>query len=59
MRFVHADALVVRGWARLLKNKPDADRALDDAEEALRLARECGYAWGERDALFLETLEIE
>jgi hypothetical protein len=56
MRFVHADALVLRGRGRLLKDEPDAaERALDDAEEALRLARECGYAWGERDALFLET----
>jgi tetratricopeptide (TPR) repeat protein len=56
MRFVHADALVLRGRARLLEDAPDAaERALDDAEEALRLARECGYAWGERDALFLET----
>lgn len=30
-------------------------RALDDAEAALRLARDCGYAWAERDALFLEA----
>jgi len=56
MRLVHADALVLRGRARLLGHAPDVpERALDDAEEALRLARECGYAWGERDALFLET----
>ena len=56
MRLVHADALVLRGWARLLADAPNAaERALDDAEEALRLARECGYVWGERDALFLET----
>jgi SIR2-like domain len=56
MRLVHADALVLRGRARLLEAQPDAaGRALDDAEEALRLARECGYAWGERDGLFLKA----
>jgi hypothetical protein len=54
MRLVHADALVMRGRARMLEDQPDSvGRALDDAEEALRLARECGYAWAERDALFL------
>ncbi len=56
MRLVHADALVLRGRARLLEAEIDsAARALDDAEEALRLARDCGYAWAERDALFLEA----
>ncbi|HKM55839.1 MAG TPA: AAA family ATPase, partial [Isosphaeraceae bacterium] len=56
MRLVHADALVVRGPARLLEAETDsAARAADDAEEALRLARECGYAWAERDALFLQA----
>jgi hypothetical protein len=54
LRLVHADALVLRGRARMVEGQPDnASRALDDAEEALRLARECGYAWAERDALFL------
>jgi tetratricopeptide (TPR) repeat protein len=54
MRLVHADALVLRGRARMLEGQPDSmGRALDDADEALRLARECGYAWAERDALFL------
>ncbi len=56
MRLVHADALVLRGRARLLGAETDsAARAADDAEEALRLARECGYAWAERDALFLQA----
>jgi hypothetical protein len=56
MRLVHADALVVRGRARLLSTEPDsAARAADDAEEALRLARDCGYAWAERDAFFLQA----
>jgi hypothetical protein len=56
MRLVHTDALVLRGRARLLDARPDgASRARDDADEALRLARECGYAWGERDALFLNA----
>jgi tetratricopeptide (TPR) repeat protein len=54
MRLVHADALVLRGRARMLEGQAEsAGRALDDAEEALRLARECGYVWAERDALFL------
>jgi hypothetical protein len=56
MRLVHADALVLRGRARLFEARADsAARALDDAEEALRLARDSGYAWAERDALFLEA----
>lgn len=56
IRLVHADALVLRGRARMLEGQQDsAARALDDAEEALRLARECGYAWAERDALFLKA----
>jgi hypothetical protein len=42
--------------ARLLEAQSDsALRTLDDAEEALRLVRDCGYAWGERDALFLQA----
>jgi hypothetical protein len=56
MRLIHADALVLRGRARLLERLSDsAPRALDDAEEALRIARGCGYAWAERDALFLQA----
>ena len=56
MRLVHADALILRGRARLLEGEADsAVRAFDDAEDALRLARECGYAWAERDALFLQA----
>ena len=56
MKLVHADALVLRGRARLLEARPDsAVRALDDAEDALRIARECDYAWAVRDALFLEA----
>jgi hypothetical protein len=51
-----ADALVLRGRALMLEGRADcAGRAMDDAEEALRLARECGYAWAERDALFLKA----
>jgi len=56
MRLVHADALVLRGRARMLEGKEEcAGRALDDAEEALRIARECGYVWAERDGLFLKA----
>lgn len=53
MRLVHADALVLRGRARLLEAAPE--RALEDAEYALRLARDCGYAWAERDGLLLQA----
>lgn len=56
MRLVHADSFVLRGRAHLLEGRPDSGgRALDDADEALRLARECGYAWAERDGLFLKA----
>lgn len=56
MRLVHADALVLRGRARMLEGQHDSvSRSLDAAEESLRLARECGYAWAERDALFLSA----
>jgi len=61
MRLVHADALVLRGCARLIgaNNDPDvAARALDDAEEALRIARDSGYAWAERDALMLQATAL-
>ncbi len=33
--------------------KEAAQHAQDDAEAGLRLARDCGYAWAERDALAL------
>ncbi len=47
---------MVRGRARLLEAETDsAAQAADHAEEALRLARDCGYAWAERDALFLQA----
>jgi tetratricopeptide (TPR) repeat protein len=64
MRIVQADALVLRGlvrlsWARSLG--PDAatqarrlvDRAWDDGDAGLRIARGCSYPWAERDALEL------
>ncbi len=54
MRLVQADALVLRGRLRLAREGGAAAlRAGDDAEAALRLARDCGYAWAERDALAL------
>jgi len=63
MRLVHADALVLRGRIRVaeaaeLTGDTSSDllyRAADDAEEALRLARDSGYAWAERDALSLQA----
>lgn len=66
MRLVHADTLVLRGRARLLETELSGAgaapgltdrlaRALDDAEDALRLASDCGYAWAERDALLLQS----
>lgn len=65
MKLIQADALVLRGRARALEttisetsnklNLPLIHRALDDADDALRLSRECNYAWGERDALKLKS----
>ncbi|MHC1788674.1 SIR2 family protein [Solidesulfovibrio sp.] len=58
MKLVHADALVLRGKARLedVAREPQdrANMALDDAAEARRMAVGCGYPWAERDALRLE-----
>jgi tetratricopeptide (TPR) repeat protein len=61
MRLDHADALVMR--ARILLDRtindtlsprrPAAERAGDDLEAALSIARDCGYVWAERDALAL------
>ncbi|MGQ0592742.1 MAG: hypothetical protein ACT4QB_08850 [Gammaproteobacteria bacterium] len=43
---------MLRGRERLLEAEiPSAARALDDAEEALRLACDCGYAFAEWAAL--------
>jgi tetratricopeptide (TPR) repeat protein len=58
LRLHHADALILRGRIRLDHARSDpaadqlvaAEQALDDATFAARLARECGYLWGERDA---------
>src|SRR6185369_1092588 len=60
MRLLHADALILRGQARMLEaaggSLPDSlDRALDDAQEAFLLAHRCGYAWAKRDALALQA----
>jgi hypothetical protein len=56
MRLVHADSLVLRGRTRLLSTNLDsAHGAVDDAEDALRIARDCGYVWAERDALYLQS----
>jgi hypothetical protein len=61
MRLDHADGLVLRARIRLdraLDEAPAArrvatERAGDDLDGALILARDCGYAWAERDALAL------
>ena len=55
MRLRHADALVLRGRIRLERQETAlaAAEALDDAGAALTLARACGYAWAELDALRL------
>jgi tetratricopeptide (TPR) repeat protein len=70
MRLDHADALALRGRLRLDRARASgADQqalrdagwgARDDAEAALAIARDCGYAWAERDALTLlaEACEI-
>jgi hypothetical protein len=50
-RLVHADALTLRAKLLLGQNGPAAPaRAGDDAEDALRIAQDCEYAWAERDA---------
>jgi hypothetical protein len=64
-RLVQADALVLRGslildWAASgaeASRHQAAFQAGDDGEAALTLARDCGYAWAERDAwaLLAET----
>ena len=54
-----ADALVLRGRTRLdrARAKPRSmdwghiEHAEDDLDQALTLARSCGYSWAERDAL--------
>ncbi|MFC7333880.1 SIR2 family protein [Rhodocista pekingensis] len=48
MRLIQADALILRGQVRLALG--DQDRAVDDGEAALRIALDCSYGWGERDA---------
>jgi hypothetical protein len=62
MKLAHADALVLRARLRLDATQAPASTpgspdprllALDDAEGALQLARQCGYIWAERDALDL------
>jgi tetratricopeptide (TPR) repeat protein len=64
-RLVQADGLVLRGRLILSQAASEAEatlrqaafRASDDGEAALTLARDCGYAWAERDAwaLLAET----
>jgi tetratricopeptide (TPR) repeat protein len=54
-----ADALVLRGRIRLDRagaatqgpDRQEVERAGDNLDQALTLARSCGYAWAERDAL--------
>ena len=54
-----ADALVLRGRIRLDRARPapsatarqEVERSGDDLDQALSLARSCGYVWAERDAL--------
>ena len=59
MLLAQADALVLRGRIRLDRaraaaqttDRHEVKRAGDDLDQALTLARSCGYAWAERDAL--------
>jgi hypothetical protein len=60
MRLGHADALVLRGCTVLDRELAAVspshlvlERARDDGDAALQIARDTGYAWAERDALFL------
>ena len=56
----HADALIVRGMAYAdegdsQRNEDSLLSALDDADDAIRIARDCNYAWAHRDALLLKN----
>ncbi|MDP8238009.1 MAG: SIR2 family protein [Candidatus Hatepunaea meridiana] len=64
MKLNHADALVLRGRLNYTRALADFDldspefqqsleRAQDDGEGGLNIAKGCGYAWAERDALLL------
>lgn len=63
LRLAQADALVERGRITLAMfragrlDRTDLPRAADDGEAGYRLARDCEYAWAERDAcrLLAET----
>jgi tetratricopeptide (TPR) repeat protein len=69
MRLDHADALLLRARLELDQSgsssqasaRPEdaAHRATDSCDAALQIARECGYAWAERDALALLTRSHE
>jgi tetratricopeptide (TPR) repeat protein len=63
MRLDHADILVLRARLALCQATRDGvaptvteifvNRAIDDCDSALEIARNCGYVWAERDALVL------
>lgn len=58
LRLTHADALVLRARVRVMSQSESADsvrRAIDDADDALRIARACSYSWAERDALAFQA----
>jgi hypothetical protein len=69
MRLDHADALLsfarleldkaVRGNLSSSAAEAAAYRCGDNSDAALSIARECGYAWAERDALKLLTRSNE
>jgi hypothetical protein len=69
MRLDHADALLLRARLQLdqaadsnlvfVAAEEAANRASDDSDAALQIARECNYAWAERDALFLMARSSE
>jgi hypothetical protein len=56
MRLLHRRARPARSYrARSAGVTLAATEALDDAGAALTIARACGYAWAERDALQLKA----
>lgn len=50
-RLIHADALNLRASVILARCEPRGTDARDDAETALGIAEQCGYAWAAYDAV--------
>jgi tetratricopeptide (TPR) repeat protein len=59
MKFVHANALVLRGRVQLHIGHEDAvSRGIEDAETAIQLAQESGNLWAQQDALQFKAVAL-